>query len=76
MKNYIIYCTVAVSLFWSQASLAQTASPSSVWIQLEAQPDRATALESVKKYTVNFANVVGFDIGAGWFGVALGPYKK
>ena len=76
MKNYIIYCTVAVSLFWNQASLAQTASPSSVWIQLEAQPDRATALESVAQYKENFDNIVGFDIGAGWFGIALGPYQE
>ena len=76
MKNYIIYSAFAICLLWGQASFAQIASPSSVWIQVEAQPDRASALENFEQYKANFDNVVGFDIGAGWFGIALGPYQE
>ena len=76
MKKSMIQCAVAIFLFWSHAAAAQLASTDSVWIQLEAQPDRPSALHSIKRYMRYFGNVVGFDIGAGWFGVALGPYEK
>ena len=72
----MIQCTVAIFLFWSYAALAQLASTGSVWIQLEAQPDRPSAMHSIKRYMRYFGNVVGFNIGAGWFGVALGPYEE
>ena len=76
MKKSMIQCTVAIFLFWSYAASAQLASTGSVWIQLEAQPDRPSAMRSIKRYMRDFGNVVGFNIGAGWFGVALGPYKE
>jgi peptidoglycan hydrolase-like protein with peptidoglycan-binding domain len=76
MKKSMIQCTVAIFLFWSYAALAQLASTGSVWIQLEAQPDRPSAMQSIERYMRDFGNVVGFNIGAGWFGVALGPYEE
>ena len=76
MKKSMIQCTVAIFLFWSYAASAQLASTGSVWIQLEAQPDRPSAMRSIKRYMRDFGNVVGFNIGAGWFGVALGPYEE
>jgi hypothetical protein len=76
MKKPMIQFTVAIFLFWNYAAVAQLASTGSVWIQLEAQPDRPSAMQSIERYMRDFGNVVGFDIGAGWFGVALGPYEE
>ena len=75
MKNSMIKYVVTIFFFWTHATLAQIAPLGSVWIQLEAQPDRPSALKSISRYMQDFSNVVGFDIGAGWFGVALGPYQ-
>ena len=75
MEKPMIHCAVAIFLFWTQATVAQLAQSGSVWIQIEAQPERAAALQSMEHYSADFDNVLGFDIGAGWFGVALGPYQ-
>ena len=75
MKKSVIHCAVAIFLFWTHATVAQLVQSGSVWIQIEAQPERAAALQSMEHYSADFDNVLGFDIGAGWFGVALGPYQ-
>ena len=76
MNKCMIQCACMIFLFWAHTATAQLSSTDSVWIQLEAQPDRPSALQSIERYMQDFSNVVGFDIGAGWFGVALGPYQK
>ena len=76
MKKCMIQCAVVIFFFWAHTATAQLSSTDSVWIQLEAQPDRPSAFQSIERYTQDFSNVVGFNIGAGWFGVALGPYQK
>ena len=75
MKKSMIHCTVAIFLIWTHATMAQLAPSGSLWIQIEAQPERAAALQSMENYSTDFDNVLGFDIGAGWFGIALGPYQ-
>ena len=76
MKKFMSQCTIMIFFFWNHPAAAQFTPTGSVWIQLEAQPDHPSALQSIERYTQYFGNVVGFDIGAGWFGVALGPYAE
>ncbi|MDW4499869.1 trypsin-like peptidase domain-containing protein [Sulfitobacter sp. D35] len=45
-----------------------------VWVQIEAQPSLAEATERARDYAARLADVNGFDLGTGWYGVALGPY--
>lgn len=45
-----------------------------VYIQVEAQPDMATALDRAKAYTAMFPETSGFGLRSGWFGILLGPY--
>ena len=47
-----------------------------VWVQIEAQPTLAEAQERIRDYTAALDNVVGFSLGTGWYGIALGPYTR
>lgn len=44
-----------------------------VWVQIEAQPDLATALDRARAYAAVFPKVEGYKLGNGWFGIAIGP---
>ncbi|XDA99390.1 serine protease [Sulfitobacter sp. LCG007] len=45
-----------------------------VWVQIEARPSLSAATERSRVYAQRLADVNGFDLGTGWYGVALGPY--
>ena len=45
-----------------------------VYIQVEALPDRATALTRAEAYSALFPETAGFGLRSGWFGIVLGPY--
>ncbi len=44
------------------------------WVQIEARPSLAEAEERARAYASVFANVAGFRLASGWYGIALGPY--
>lgn len=66
---------VLVIFVWMNAALAQTADDV-VWIQIEAQPNLRTATSSAQNYAAQLEDVNGFSLGGGWYGVALGPYRR
>jgi len=47
-----------------------------VWIQIEAQPTLGQAKDRAQTYTQQLPDVNGYDLGSGWFGIALGPYSQ
>ena len=53
---------------------AARAQEGEVYIQVEALPDRATAVTRAQAYTALFAETNGFGLRSGWFGILLGPY--
>lgn len=53
-----------------------TASAGAVWVQIEAQPDLAVAQERAGAWAAVFPDVQGFDVGGGWYAIALGPYDQ
>lgn len=61
----------ALLLVHPRAGAAQDAQ---VYIQVEAQPDRATAETRAQAYSALFPETVGFELRSGWFGIHLGPY--
>ncbi len=61
---------LAALLFSLRAAFAQDV----IYIQVEAQPSLARAEDRARFYSADLADVNGFSLGAGWYGVALGPY--
>lgn len=53
---------------------AGTAQDGTVWLQVEAHPDRATAETRAQAYGALFPEAAGFGLRSGWFGILLGPY--
>lgn len=52
------------------------AQQSGVWLQVEAQPTLGEAQARVRAYAAQFADVSGFYLGSGWYGIAFGPYSE
>ncbi|MDQ7071892.1 MAG: serine protease [Rhodobacterales bacterium] len=46
------------------------------WVQIESQPSLASAQASIRSYSAKLADVNGFSLGGGWYGIALGPYTS
>jgi peptidoglycan hydrolase-like protein with peptidoglycan-binding domain/S1-C subfamily serine protease len=44
------------------------------WVQVEAQPDLATAQDRARAYSAMFPETGGFRLRSGWYGIMLGPY--
>jgi peptidoglycan hydrolase-like protein with peptidoglycan-binding domain len=64
---------LAVSL---HATTVRAQSGDLVWVQIEAQPSLALAEEAIRGYADRLQDVNGFDLGGGWYGIALGPYTR
>ncbi|MDD9721164.1 serine protease [Sulfitobacter sp. PR48] len=47
-----------------------------VWVQIEAQPSLAAATDRARAYTTLLEDVNGFSLGGGWYGIAVGPYRR
>lgn len=46
------------------------------WVQIEAQPTLTEAEDRAGAYAAAFPNVVGYQLGSRWYGIALGPYDR
>lgn len=46
------------------------------WVQIEAQPTLAEALERARAYASAFPEVQGYALRSGWYGILLGPYSR
>lgn len=66
---------VALGIMVTGVAHAQT-DDDVVWIQVEAQPSLRTATSSVQNYAAQLEDVNGFSLGGGWYGIALGPYRR
>ena len=58
---------------WFAAPLA---AQDRMWLQIEAQPSLNTALDRARAYASLFSDVEGFQLGNGWYGIALGPQTR
>lgn len=47
-----------------------------VWVQIEARPTYAQAVERLESYSQELENVKGFSIAGGWFAIAIGPFAQ
>ena len=69
-----------VAVLLCLAPLAQRAAAQSsedvVWVQIEAQPSLAEATARARAYAAELEDVNGFSLGGGWYGIAVGPYRR
>lgn len=72
MVRNFLFSVIATLLLWGQSALAQD----SVYVQIEAQPSLTAAEDRLRDYASELPDVNGFDLGRGWYGIALGPYPR
>lgn len=71
----IIRCVAALAFVLAFfTTLPAAAQEGELWVQIEALPDEATALERARAYSALFPETNGFRLRSGWFGIVLGPY--
>jgi len=78
MKRFLfapVAMFLALSLFWAGLARAQSAEDV-VWVQIEAQPSLAEATDRARAYETLLDDVNGFSLGGGWYGIAVGPYRR
>lgn len=46
------------------------------WVQIEAHSSLATTQDRIRAYAARLADVNGFALGGGWYGIVLGPYTR
>ncbi|MCK0148959.1 serine protease [Marivita sp. S6314] len=59
-------------VLWALPAAAQD----TVYVQIEAQPSLSVAEDRLRDYAAVLPDVNGFDLGRGWYGIALGPYER
>lgn len=78
MKRFLfapVAMFLALSLSWAGLARAQSAEDV-VWVQIEAQPSLAEATDRARAYETLLDDVNGFSLGGGWYGIAVGPYRR
>ncbi|MYM54728.1 peptidoglycan-binding protein [Rhodobacteraceae bacterium GS-10] len=67
-----------VSLFFAVTMMARAAVAQQdlVWVQIEAQPNLATAQDRIRDYAASLEDVNGFSMPGGWYAITLGPYGR
>ncbi|WP_158964382.1 serine protease [Chachezhania sediminis] len=70
---------ILIFLWVSQPVLAQTGNAAdpdaTAWIQIESLPSLTLGQTRAQDYARTLADVNGFDLGNGWYGILLGPYR-
>lgn len=64
---------LAIALFLLPQTLA---AQERWWVQIEARPSLVEAQQRAQFFAEDRQNVVGFYLGTGWYGIALGPYSR
>ncbi|MCV6594138.1 MAG: serine protease [Silicimonas sp.] len=70
MRHVLGFLATGILTFWTQLAWAQS------WVQVEAQPSEARALERAQDYAGRMGNVNAFKTGSQWHVIALGPYEE
>lgn len=68
----LAWLAVVVALVFGGIARAQEQA----WVQIEAQPTQAEAMERARAYTSVFPDVAGYALNSGWYGIVLGPYGR
>ncbi len=72
MTRFLKVIALVIISFSAAPIWAQTNS----WIQIEARPTEAIAVERAQAYAARLPDVSGFQLRSGWFAITLGPYPE
>ena len=74
MFRPVALLALLLSVFLVARPQVAEAQDGTVWLQVEALPDLASATDRAQAYTSLFPETAGFRLRSGWYGIALGPY--
>ncbi|MCL6284380.1 serine protease [Ruegeria sp. 2012CJ41-6] len=75
MIRFFVAFLLAVT-FGLRAATAQQSGAEGVWVQIEAHSDFPVAEQRAQFFSGSLADVQGFALGGGWYGIMLGPYTR
>lgn len=73
-RSFALFALLLSALALAAPPRPAAAQEGQVWIQIEAQPTEAEALERARAYAAVFPETAGFRLRSGWYGIVLGPY--
>lgn len=74
MFRPVALLALLLSVFLVARPQVAEAQDGTVWLQVEALPDLASATDRAQAYASLFPETAGFRLRSGWYGIALGPY--
>jgi len=74
MFRPVALVALLLAVFFLVGPKTAQAQDGTVWLQVEALPDLATATDRAQAYSSLFPETAGFRLRSGWYGIALGPY--
>lgn len=74
-RNWMRGALCAALAGFGAVGATQTAAQTS-WVQIEAVPSQSQGQARAESYAQRLPDVNGFFLGAGWYGIALGPYAQ
>ena len=66
MRSFAVF----LAFFWAQAAFAQS------WVQVEAQPNEARAMERANDYANLIDGVSSYRLRSGWYAIVVGPFAS
>ncbi|GGH22008.1 Sporulation related domain-containing protein [Cribrihabitans marinus] len=69
-----VFLAACLALTWLAHSAS--AQQQEAWVQIEAHNSLAEAQDRARIYSGALADVHGFSLGNGWYGIVLGPYSR
>ncbi len=76
MLHAMRFALGAIMLWVSALFAAAQSADDIVWVQIEAHPSLRVATERAQGFAGSLQDVNGFSLGGGWYGIALGPYRR
>ncbi len=67
-----VFVAALAAVVWATTAGAQQLG----WVQIEARPSEAQAVERAQDYARSLPNVNGFALPSGWYAIAIGPYDR
>lgn len=76
MKRIFFTILFSVLALAQPGHAQQTPTQELFWVQIEAQPSLNQITTSLREHSAELEDVNGFELGGGWYGMALGPYVR
>jgi peptidoglycan hydrolase-like protein with peptidoglycan-binding domain len=76
ISSALLLAVTTIMIAFGGSAHAQQASQDTVWIQIAARPSLSEAQAEAQEFASRLPDVAGFTLGAGWYGIVLGPYTR